>query len=144
MQSTHAAGTAVRENPRPRDGERRPGETARGAWMGSNRKGQFAFCRDALMLFVVALDPIPRITDVPIGLRQQLANLVGAGHRSLKHPWQEYHGLPNQKLVLHGKIPSVMAKSGAWAQCRAICRDAAAELRARRMPVPVDSRLPIG
>jgi hypothetical protein len=72
---------------------------------GSGRKGQLAFRRDPLMLFAVALDAIHRITGVAIRYRHEPKDLIRARHRSLQHPWHKYHGLPNEKLVLHGENP---------------------------------------
>jgi hypothetical protein len=110
---------------------------------GSGRKGQLAFRRDPLMLLAVALDAIHRITGVAIRLRHELAHLVRARHRSLQHPWHEYHGLPNQKLVLHGENPFGDGKSERMSPDIKIYGDAAPGLRARGMPLPVDSPLRI-
>jgi hypothetical protein len=97
QQSMHSADAAERE--------KSAAVVVNAELSSSSRKGQFAFRRDALVLFFVALDAIPRITDVAIRFRHKLAHFIRTRHRSLQHPWHKYHGLPNEKLVLHGENP---------------------------------------
>jgi hypothetical protein len=114
------------------------GETAASS---SSRGRQFAFRRDALMLFVVALDAIHRIPAVPIRLRHEPEHLVRARHRRLQRSWHEDHGLPNNKLVLHGEYPFGDEKNERKRPISATYGDDTAELRAAAGAV--DSRLPI-